>query len=119
MPEEKILVELDRSDAVSVSEALATCGDSDAERCGLDIRNALGNAPAAHSYYWDNDDNEFRLYVEADSAPQAQIRNAEGEWEPVVDCADLNYEKGESFILLQLMEILLDVDDDDEEADDE
>ena len=116
MPEETLVIELTRSEAIACSEALACSGDDVAETCGIAIRNAIGDAQPAEVYYWTNDnEEEHRLYRAGFAAPRVQARNDNGEWEDLIDLAEADYRQAEVVILEQLVTILLGGEDDDDQ----
>lgn len=111
MTQEKMAIELDRDEAIAVSEALAASGDATAEKVGLVIRNELGVVPLASTFYFgDDSDNEYRLYREGDNAPVAQLRVEDGSFVTAVDCADLDYSTPIAVIFETLVTLLLGAD---------
>jgi hypothetical protein len=105
--QEKIIIEFDRDEAIAVVDALASSGDSVAERISLVVRNALGDTPQGRIYDWvDADDNEFRIYQGGNNAPEFMVRGEDG-WDTCYSLADGDFTKVEYVLLNQLAMILL------------
>lgn len=106
----KILLEMDRGEAMAVAEKLA--GNPETDRISIHLRNALGE-PEIHVFHWENDDNvECRLFHQDEESILFQQLDDDENWTTIMNLgSDIDmskaYKDGSLVALLEELAIVL------------